>query len=169
MFFNGFEGLLRVAVTGVCAYAWLVLVLRLSGKRSLAKLNAFDFAVTVAFGSALATVLLSKDVPLAEGALALGLLALLQYAVPKVSLRFPPFRRLISSRPTLMVENGTVLEEALRHELIARSDIEAAARAHGLASFEEAAAIVLETDGSFSVIRSGAGTIDLLRSVRRID
>lgn len=169
MLFGGFEPLLRVAVSGICAYAWLVLVLRVSGKRSLAKLNAFDFAVTVAFGSALATVLLSKDVALATGLFALALLALLQYIVSKLSLGSPGFRRLVRSEPTLMVENGAVLEKALRHERVTLSDLEAAARRRGLADFGEAAAIVLETDGSFSVIRRGAGSAGLLRSVKRID
>jgi len=169
MFFNGTEPLLRVAVCGVCAYAWLVLVLRVSGKRSLAKLNAFDFAITVAFGSALASVLLSKDVSLAAGALGLALLAVLQYVVSKLSLLFPPFRRLVRSEPTLVVENGKVLDKALHHERVTRTDLEAAARTHGLGNFDDAAAIVLETDGSFSVIRKGEGSTDLLRSVKRID
>jgi uncharacterized membrane protein YcaP (DUF421 family) len=56
MLFDDVQGLARVVVAGVSAYAWLVIVLRLSGKRSLAKLTAFDFAVTVAFGSSLATI-----------------------------------------------------------------------------------------------------------------
>ena len=70
MIFDTWFGLLRVLVVGTAAYAALVLLLRASGKRTLAKLNAFDLVVTVALGSTLATVLLSKDVALAEGLLA---------------------------------------------------------------------------------------------------
>ncbi|MBY8851878.1 hypothetical protein K7G98_27780 [Saccharothrix sp. MB29] len=70
MFFDSWDGLLRVVVVGVCAYAALVVLLRLSGKRTLAKMNAFDLVATVALGSTLATVLLTSDVALAEGALA---------------------------------------------------------------------------------------------------
>ena len=73
MFYDGWMGLVRVVVAGTCAYAALVLLLRISGKRTLAKLNAFDFVVTVALGSTLATVVLSSSVALAEGVVALAL------------------------------------------------------------------------------------------------
>ena len=81
MLFDSWTGLGRVVLVGALAYVALVLLLRISGKRTLSKLNAFDLVVTVALGSTLATVLLSKSVALAEGVLALGLLIFLQYAV----------------------------------------------------------------------------------------
>ena len=75
MLFDTWQDLLRVAVTAALAYAAIVLILRMTGKRTLAKFNIFDFAVTVAFGSVLATVLLNPDVTVAEGALAFLMLA----------------------------------------------------------------------------------------------
>jgi uncharacterized membrane protein YcaP (DUF421 family) len=81
MFFDSWMGLLRVVVVGTLAYVILVLLLRVTGKRTLSKMNAFDLVVTVALGSTLATVLLSKDVALAEGVVAFALLVLLQYAI----------------------------------------------------------------------------------------
>ncbi|MBA3959135.1 MAG: DUF421 domain-containing protein, partial [Chloroflexi bacterium] len=62
------DGLLRTVVVGLLAYVALIGTLRISGKRTLAKLNAFDLVVTVAFGSVLATALLSPDVSLLSGA-----------------------------------------------------------------------------------------------------
>ncbi len=67
MFYDGWLGLVRFLVVGTCGYLALVALLRVSAKRTLAKLNAFDFVVTVALGSTLATVLLSSTVALAEG------------------------------------------------------------------------------------------------------
>ena len=67
MFFQGWTGVVRTVIVGVLAYAGLVLVLRISGKRTLAKLNAFDLVVTVALGSILASILLQESVALAEG------------------------------------------------------------------------------------------------------
>jgi uncharacterized membrane protein YcaP (DUF421 family) len=67
VFFDGWLGLFRTFVIGVFAYAFLVFALRASGKHTLSKMNAFDLVVTVALGLSLATVLLSKDVTLAEG------------------------------------------------------------------------------------------------------
>ena len=85
MLFDSWAGLGRVLLVGTLAYVALVLLLRISGKRTLSKLNAFDLVVTVALGSTLATVLLSKSVALAEGVLALGLLILLQYVIAWLS------------------------------------------------------------------------------------
>jgi len=81
MFFQGWTGLWRVLVVGTLAYIALVLLLRISGKRTLAKFNAFDFVVTVALGSTLATILLNNSIALAEGILALALLIGLQYVI----------------------------------------------------------------------------------------
>jgi len=78
MFFSGLDGVWRTLVVGTCAYAALVLILRISGKRTLSKMNAFDLVVTVALGSTLATILLSSDVAPAEGVTAFVLLAGLQ-------------------------------------------------------------------------------------------
>jgi len=76
--FDDFEGVLRTLLVGVVAYVALVVVLRSSGKRTLSKMNAFDLVVTVALGSTLATVLLSRDTPLAEGVVAILVLAGMQ-------------------------------------------------------------------------------------------
>lgn len=81
VFFDSWTTLLRTLVVGVLAYVTMVAFLRISGKRTLSKMNAFDLIVTVALGSTLATVLLSKDVALAEGALAFALLIGLQFVV----------------------------------------------------------------------------------------
>src|SRR5688572_2573928 len=99
MFFDNWGELGRVALVGVCAYVALVFMLRISGNRTLSKLNAFDFVVTVALGSTLATVLLSKEVALAEGVLALGLLIALQFLVTWTSVRLPWFNQLVKSEP----------------------------------------------------------------------
>ena len=86
-FFAGWSGLASVLISAVVAYPALVLVLRISGKRTLSKLNAFDLVVTVALGSTLATVITSKDVALLEGLLALFLLVFFQYVVTFASVR----------------------------------------------------------------------------------
>ena len=78
MSFNGWFPLLRTTVVGVLAYAALVVFLRFSGKRTLAKMNAFDLIVTVSLGSTVATIALSEDVALVQGLLGLALLIALR-------------------------------------------------------------------------------------------
>lgn len=106
MFFDSWMSLVRTGVVGVSAYALLVLLLRVSGKRTLTKLNAFDLVVTVALGSTLATVLLSKDVALADGVLAFALLIFLQLAVTWLSVRSKTVSRLVKAEPRLVFHQG---------------------------------------------------------------
>ena len=151
--FESWAGLGRVVVIGVLAYAALVVLLRISGKRTLAKMNAFDFVVTVALGSTLATVLLSKDVALAEGALAFAVLIGLQYLLAWLGRRSDRIEALIKSEPALLLYRGRFLEHAMRQERLAQVEVLAAIRQQGIADVEDVEAVVLETDGSFSVIR----------------
>ena len=158
MFFNGWFGLLRVVVVGTLAYGILIGMLRLSGKRTLAKMNAFDLVVTVSLGSTLATTLLSKDVALAEGATSFGLLILLQFMVAYFSVRSERFQNWVSSEPTLLVRRGRYLREAMRRERVTEEDVLAALRAEGKSSLAQAEAVVLESDGSFTMISGGNAT-----------
>ena len=152
MFFDSWIGLLRVVVVGVLAYVALVLMLRVSGKRTLSKMNVFDLIVTVALGSTLASVLLSKDVALAEGVLALALLILLQFLVAWSSVRSSAFSRLVKASPRLLFSGGQYLSSAMRSERVTEAEVLAAMRASGMASLGEVGAVVLETDGSFTVL-----------------
>lgn len=109
MLFQRWSDLGHVLATSLLVYPILVLVLRVSGKRTLAKMNAFDLVVTVALGSTLATILLSADVSLAEGVLALVLLVGLQLAVAWMSVRVGWFRRTLKASPALLVHRGVLL------------------------------------------------------------
>lgn len=155
MFFDSWAGLGRVLVVGTLAYFALVLTLRVSGKRTLSKLNAFDFVVTVALGSTLATVLLSKDVALAEGVLGFALLVVLQFVLARLSVRSEAVQELVKSEPTLLLYQGRFLHGAMRNERITREGILAALRGSGLSDPEQASAVVLESDGSISVVPRG--------------
>lgn len=152
MFFDSWFSLLRVIVVGTLAYASLVVLLRISGKRTLAKLNAFDLVVTVALGSTLATVLLTKSVALVDGLAAFALLAGLQYAVAFLSVRWPRFDALVKSEPTLLLHRGRFLDRAMRAQRVTREEVVSALRSAGVARPEDAAAVVIETDGTLSVV-----------------
>lgn len=158
--------LLTVAAVAVGAYLWLIFVLRLTGKRSLSKLNAFDFAVTVAFGSALATIIISRDVGIFRGAVALAMLALLQYVLTKLSQWSEFVRRTVRSQPTLLVRDGRLYQEALQYERVTVDEIAEAIRKEGQGRLDGVGAVVLETDGSFSVVPASDDELDLLYDVR---
>jgi uncharacterized membrane protein YcaP (DUF421 family) len=170
MWFDSWSDLGRVLLVGSAAYLTVVLVLRLSGKRTLAKLNAFDLVVTVALGSTLATILLSTDVSWTEGALALALLALLQFVVAWLAVRIPPLRNLVTARPTLLFRDGSAIPEALREQRITLDEIRQAVRASGSGDLSSVGAVVLESDGSLSIISQGkVGNGSSLEGVRGYD
>ena len=155
MFFDSWDGQLRVLVDGTLAYLALVAWLRVTGKRTVSKWNAFDLIVTIALGSTLATVLLTKDVALVEGLLGMGLLIMLQYAITWLSVRSDRVRRAVKNQPTLLLRDGAVREAAMKQQRVSRGELLAAVRSHGHASLESIDAVVLESDGTFSVINSG--------------
>lgn len=167
MFFDAWYDLLRIVVVGFFGYCGLVLLLRATGKRTLSKMNAFDLVVTVALGSTLATVLLSADVALAEGLLAFALLCGLQYVVAFWSVRSDRFQSVVKAEPALMFHRGRFLDAMLRRERVTREEILAAVRSQGVGSLSDVAAVVLETDGSFSVLKTSSDAeTDALRYVR---
>jgi uncharacterized membrane protein YcaP (DUF421 family) len=152
MLYEDWATLARTLLAAPLAYVALLLVVRISGKRALAKLNAFDLVITVALGSVLASVAVTPDVTLASGAAAFALLVGLQYLIALLSARKGAFQRLVKARPTLLVRDGAVVGDALAGQRVARSEILQVLRQHGLASLDECAALVLETDGTMSVV-----------------
>ena len=152
MLFNGWAGPLRILIVGTAAYVVLIFLLRITGKRTLSKMNAFDLIVTVALGSTLATVLLDNAVPLFEGLSALALLVFLQYLITWGSVRSAFVRDLVKSEPTLLVRDGKCLHNAMRTARITQDEIYAALRQQGVENLSTVKLVVLETDGSLSVV-----------------
>jgi uncharacterized membrane protein YcaP (DUF421 family) len=143
---------LRTVVVGVAAYVALIVALRVSGKRTLTKWNAFDFVVTIALGSVLATALTSSQVSLAQVVTAFVVLIALQFVITWLSVRSRLVRRWTKSRPRLLLRHGRFDERALKEERVTRREVLAAVRGSGIGDLDRVAAVVLETDGSVSVI-----------------
>ena len=154
MFEITLDSFIRIATVGFFAYVGLVIFLRISGKRTLTKLNAFDLVVTVALGSTLATILLDSSISLLEGLTAFALLILLQYVITLLAVHSDWFNNVIKSEPRLLFLNGQFIRSAMKKERIKEIEILQAIRNSGSGSTEKVAAVVLETDGSLSVISS---------------
>lgn len=166
MFFGEFSGILRVIVVTPLIYAALILFIRVAGKRSLASLNAFDMLVTVALGSLLATTAVSADLPMAEGAFAIAALLFLQWLVTRGSVASGRVRNLVRASPRYLVKDGKYLRAAADEERVTLPEVEEAMRKSGYGRFDEVRALILETDGSFSVIGTDQGEPDAMSEVR---
>jgi uncharacterized membrane protein YcaP (DUF421 family) len=157
MLFNDWSGIGRVLATGGLSFLALVLLLRLSGKRTLSKMNAFDLVVTIAIGSTLSTMLVTEQAVWAEGVTAFFVLVGLQYGVTWFSARSGRVEKVVKAEPTLLYFDGLYMESALLSQRVTRKEVQAAVRARGFLQMEQATAVVLETDGSLTVMAGPVG------------
>lgn len=152
LFFSGWAELVRTLVVGTLAYFAVVLLLRGAGKRALTKMRAYDFVVTVALGSSLATALLSSQVRLDKAIIGVALLLGLQRLFAWLSTRWRWFHDLVNNEPTLVFHRGRMLQKAIEDLNLTSDEIMAAARSQGQGNLDDIEAVVVETDGGFSVI-----------------
>jgi uncharacterized membrane protein YcaP (DUF421 family) len=152
LFFDSWDSVFRTFVITILAYISMIILLRASGKRTLSKMNAFDFIITIALGSMLATVCMNKSVALLDGIQGFFLLIFLQYAITWLSVRYKKVKKLITSNPTLLVYKGEMLEDVMKRERITVEEVYVAVRKSGKTNLEDIYAIVLETTGTMNVI-----------------
>ena len=152
VFFNNGPGLLRTIVAAVFAYASMILVLRVAGKHALSKLHVFDYIVTVALGSTLANILLNENVALAEGLVATVMLVGMQWLVAKGAVSYEPWRKIIRSAPQVLLRHGKLDAEAMLSERVTEVEVDIAIRMRGFGDRSMIAYVVLESDGTLSVI-----------------
>ena len=165
--FTPWESVGWIILSGLVMVLVVVAIVRITGLRSFSKMSSFDFAVTVAVGSILGSVVASGS-PIAQGALAIAALLAVQWAISQ-------FRRrsfgskLVDNRPLLLVRDGAFIEEALTKARVTRSDVYAKLRQSNVHRMDEVLAVVLETTGDISVIH-GEGRLDaeLFDNVRQV-
>ena len=161
MLFDSWDSVARMVLFGIAAYVGAIAMLRISGSRTLSKMNAFDLVVTIAFGSTLSSILVDGSLSLANGLGALALLIVLQFVIAALAVRSDRFRNWITSQPVLLAWDGKLLDDAMRKQRVATEDIQAALRQRGFSRLDQVLAVVLEADGSLSVVEgadSGAAT-----------
>lgn len=141
----------------VVAYVALIALVRLTGNRTLAKLRAFDFVVTIALGSVLASTIVSPSVPLLQGLAAMATLILLQFVVAWTSTRSARASRLVTNQPILLYHEGAFLEGNLKKARVTDDEVRSAMRAHGHGRERDVQTVVLETDGQLAVLPRNAG------------
>ncbi len=152
MFLGTTESTVRIVITAIALYFLLILILRMSGKRTLSSMNAFDFIVTVAIGTTLASTILDKTIALTDGLTAFIVLVTLQFTISWMSSRYKRFSRLVKSEPKLLGYKGKLLYDALKKERIVENEVMQILRSNGYSALSDVDAIVLETNGNISVI-----------------
>lgn len=159
IFFEGWESTYRTVILTVLGYLSMIFLLRISGKRTLSKMNAFDFVVTIALGSCLASVSLNKDIMLVDGITAFGLFIFLQFCFTFLAVRVKGFRQLITAKPSLVFYKGQFLMSEMKKQRLTTDEVFNACRLRGYTSLDNIYLIVLEPTGNLSIIsdpKSGA-------------
>lgn len=152
MWLTSSENLLRILAVGSLSYVGLIIILKISGKRTLSQMNSFDFIITIAMGSTFSSGLLQKSIPLSETMAALSFLVLSQFIITFISIRSETFKNLVTARPTLLFKDGTFSNEAMLKSRINKDEIWASIRQQGIDDIDKVQAIYLESNGSLSVI-----------------
>lgn len=161
----------RTLVAAPLLYMVVVGFIRVSGKRSTSQMNNFDWIVTVAMGSLVASGIISENVGVLESMFAIALLLLAQYLLTWSVIRSDALATVVKASPRLLLFRGEILPDALRAERISRRELLSAIRDEGLPNLDDVTAVVLETDGTFSVIANinSDETMSMLQDVRGFD
>ncbi|WOD38461.1 DUF421 domain-containing protein [Nodosilinea sp. E11] len=152
-FYGGIEPLVRIVVIGTLAYFSLLILLRISGKRTLAQLNAFDFVITIAIGSTFGRLITAKGVSLAESVTAFFTLIFLQYLVSWFIVRSSKFDKLITADPSLLYFRGQFLRKAMKEQRVTQSQLLAVVRENKIGALEHVEAIVMESAGTIAIVK----------------
>jgi uncharacterized membrane protein YcaP (DUF421 family) len=149
--------LIGVAARTAIVYFFLVVGLRIAGRREVGQLSIFDLVVLLVVADAVQNSMVGDNVTLLGGLVAASTLIGLDLLLSIVVSRYKGARQILEGEPRMLVRDGVVLEKALREERMDRDELEAAVRGHGLASLADVALAVLETNGSISVIPRQSG------------
>lgn len=167
LWYNSPESILKVLIATPLVYIAVIIFIRLSGKRSTSQMNSFDWIVTVAMGSLVASPILLKGIGILEALLAIAMLLGLQWLLTAVIVRHAPAARLVKARPTILLYRGEFQSDAMRGERVSEQEVLAAIRESGLADPSHAEAVILESDAQLSVISRSSdprsGAIDELK------
>jgi uncharacterized membrane protein YcaP (DUF421 family) len=133
-------------------YGFLLIGLRLAGKRELGQLNPFDLVVLLVLSNTVQNAIIGNDNSLLGGLLGAAFLLALNYGVVRFLYRHPALDRLIEGDPDVLVRDGKILRHRLQRELITQSQLEAAARRQGIEHLGEVKTCRLETGGALTFV-----------------
>lgn len=154
------QQILGISLSVIGFYFCLILFTRIVGLRSFSKLSSYDFAMTIAIGSILASTVLSDSPSLLQGLLAVGLLFMLQALVSMIRRNVKPIKALLDNRPIILMAHGEYFWDNLKKANLSTSDVQEVLRKNGLKSKTEVFAVIMETTGDMSVIKTNDVTPD---------
>lgn len=152
--YTSWTAALMVIISTVAIYVSLIILTRLAGLRSFSKMSSFDFAVTVAIGSVIASTILTRNPPLLQAAVGLSSLYCVQILVAWLRGRSQAFNRMVNNKPLLLMKGSTIVEENLKKAQVTHADLRAKLREANVIRLSQVKAVVMEATGDISVLHS---------------
>ena len=155
----------------VVVYAFLVISLRLSGKRELVQLNPFDLVVLLTLSNTVQNAIIGDDNTVTGGIIGATSLLVVNYLVVRFLYKHRSLDQLIEGKADILIEDGKVRTQHLKRELITMAQLEAAARKQGFESLSEVQQCVLEPGGTITFLGRKPGTDETRHSelLKRFD
>lgn len=152
MFFNDLDSLKGIVISAVLVYFFILIILKVSGKRTLSDLSVFDFVITITMGPIAGNTIISKNTSVIEGFVAIATLALLQYILVILNNKFKFIEKVLEIDPTLLYYKGKYFKKNMRDMRITKEDILQQVRTQSGTVLENVNAVILESNGKLSVI-----------------
>jgi len=133
-------------------YVFLVVGLRVAGKRELAQLNPFDLIVLLTLSNTVQNAIIGNDNSVSGGLIGAATLLALNYVVVRLVHRSKKLQHLVEGRQDMLIKNGQIRQDHLARELITPADLRAAALKQGITSLKDVEECVLEPTGSLAFI-----------------
>lgn len=145
--------LVAIILSALGIYLAVILFTRIAGKRSFSKMSSFDFAMTVAIGSIIASTILLPAVSLIQGICGLAAVYMLQISAAYLR-RYTSIGKLIDNKPLLLMDGENILEENLKRAKVTREDLLSKLREANVLQLSQVKAVVFETTGDISVLQT---------------
>lgn len=136
----------------VIVYVFLIVALRLAGKRELAQLNPFDLVVLLTLSNTVQNAIIGDDNSVSGGLIGAATLLILDYVLVRVLYDRPKLFQFVEGKPDVLFEDGKIKRNRLKKELITVEELRAAAHRQGFASLHQVEKVVLETGGTLTFI-----------------
>jgi uncharacterized membrane protein YcaP (DUF421 family) len=147
------EALWAIVFTSIGIYIAVILLTRIGGKRSFSKMSSFDFAITVAIGSMIATTVLSKSVSIWDGITGLTVLYIVQLSTAFLR-RYSIIQKVTDNKPLLLMDGQEVLYENLKKARVTESDLKSKLREANVLELSQVRAVVFESTGDIAVLHT---------------
>ncbi len=149
-----------IVLRAALIFVILGVVIRITGKRQIAQLSAFDLILIVTMGDLIGQTVLQEDYSLTAGLLAICTFAALSMLMGMAMYWLPKTRPALRGQATVFLRDGKLDHEVMKYELIHREDLDEAARQAGIRNLEDVSLAIMETDGTFSFFTEQSGDDD---------